>query len=55
MREKIFNFFFFLFAFFSDLWKSDRTFSLKQKAKFDYATRAMRRYQYLSILSNFKR
>ena len=52
-REEVF--FFFLFASFSDLRKLDRRFSSEQKAKLDYVTRATRGYQYLSILSNFKR
>ena len=53
-EEKIFIFFI-LFTSFSYLWKSDRTFSSEKKAKLDYATRAMHRYQYLSVSSNFKR
>ena len=49
-------FFFFIFSLrsFSDLWKSDRRRSSEQKAKLVYATRATHRYQYLSLLSNFK-
>ena len=50
-----FNYFFLLFIFFSDLWKSDRRFLSEQKAKLVYATKAMRRNQYLSVSSNFKR
>ena len=47
--------FFIIFASFSYLWKFDCRFLLEQKAKLDYATRATRRYQYLSVSSNFKR
>ena len=46
--------FFILFAFLSDSQKSDRKLSSEQKAKLDYAKRAMHRYQYLSLLSNVK-
>ena len=53
-RERQFLFYIF-FVSFSDLQKSDRKFSSKQKAKFVYATRAMRRYQKLSISVNSKR
>ena len=53
-REKMIIIFSF-FAYFSDLWKLDRRFSSEQNAKLDCATRATRRYHYLSILSNFKR
>ena len=55
MKRDDFYFLFLLFAFFSDLWKSDRRFLLEQKAKLDYVTRATRRYQYLSVSSNSKR
>ena len=50
------NFFSFIFSLrsFLDLWKSDRRRSSEQKAKLDYAKRAMHRYQYLSLLSNVK-
>ena len=51
--ERYLNFFFFVS--FSDLRKSDRRFLSEQKAKLDYATRATRRYQYISVSSNFKR
>ena len=44
-----------IFVSFSDLWKLDHRFLSEQKAKLDYATRATRRYQYLSVSSNFKR
>ena len=57
-RERVtrfFLFFFLIFASFSDLRKSDRRFLSKKKAKLDYATRATHRYQYLGVLSNFKR
>ena len=47
-------FFFLLLICFSDLQKLDRRFSSEKKEKLDYATRATRRYQYLSLLSNFK-
>ena len=47
-------FFIFSLRSFSDLWKSDRRRSSEQKAKLVYATRATHRYQYLSLLSNFK-
>ena len=40
---------------FSDLQKLDRKLSSEQKVKLDYAKRATHRYQYLSLLSNFKR
>ena len=53
--ERFFNLVFLLFVSFSDLRKSDRRFSSEQKAKLVYATRATHRYQYLSLLSNFKR
>ena len=53
--ERFFNFFFLIFITLSDLLKSDRRFSSEQKAKLVYATRAMRRYQKLSISSHFKR
>ena len=49
------EFFFLLFAFFSDLWKLDHRFLSEHKAKLVNATRATRRYQKLSISSNFKR
>ena len=54
-RDVLFYFYFLLFVFFSDLRKSDRKFLSEQKAKLVYAARAMYRYQYLSLLSNFKR
>ena len=54
LTETIFVLFSF-FCSFSDLWKLDRMFLLKLKAKLDYAKRATHRYQYLSLLSNFKR
>ena len=54
-RGKDFIFFIVLFPFFLDLWKSDYKISSEQKAKLVYATRATHRYQYLSLLSNFKR
>ena len=52
-RERYFNFFS-LFISFLDLWKSDRRFLSEEKAKLVYVTRATRRYQYLSVSSNFK-
>ena len=55
VKRDDFYFLFLLFAFFSYLWKSDRRFLSEQKAKFDYATRATHRYQYLSVSSNSKR
>ena len=55
VEERDFLFFFLLFVSFSDLRKSDRRFLSEQKAKLDYATRATRRNQYLSVSSNFKR
>ena len=54
-REREDFYFFILFIFFSYLRKSDRRFFSEQKAKLDDATRATRRYQYLSVSSNFKR
>ena len=54
-REDFYFLFFLLFISFSDLRKSNRRFLLEQKAKLDYATRATRRYKYLSVSSNFKR
>ena len=54
-RGKDFFFLYFLLVFFSDLRKSDRRFSSELKAKLVYATRATHRYQYHSLLSNFKR
>ena len=54
-RERNFYFIFSLFVSFSDLQKSDRRFLSEKKAKLEYATRATRRYQYLSVSSNFKR
>ena len=54
-RERFVLIFFFLFVSFSNLRKSDRRFLSEQKAKLDYATRATRRYQYLSVSLNFKR
>ena len=53
-RERVLFLFSFLRFFFLDLQKLDRRFSSEQKEKLDYATRATRRYQYLSLLSNFK-
>ena len=53
-ERDIFNFFSLFFSF-SDLWKSDRRFLSEQKAMLDYMTRTKRRYQYLSVSSNFKR
>ena len=53
-RERGFLFLYFLFVSFSDLRKSDRRFS-SQKAKLVYAMRATHKYQYLNLLSNFKR
>ena len=47
--------FFLIFVSFSVLRKMDRRFSSEQKAKLVYATRVTHRYQYLSLLSNFKR
>ena len=49
--------FFFIFSLrsFSDLRKSDSRLSSEQKAKLVCVTRATHRYQYLSLLSNFKR
>ena len=52
-EREILNFFFLVS--FLDLRKSDRRFLSEQKAKLDYMTRATRRYQYLSVSSNFKR
>ena len=50
------NFVFFLFFIsLSDLRKSDRRFSLEQKAKLVYAMRATHGYQKLSVSSNSKR
>ena len=54
-EEELFLNFFLLFVSFSNLRKSDRRFLSEQKAKLDNATRATRRYQYLSVSSNFKR
>ena len=54
-RDVLFYFYFLLFVFFSDLHKSDRRFLLERKAKLVYATRATHMYQYLILLSNFKR
>ena len=53
--ESDFYFYFLLFVSFSDLRKLDHRFLSEQKAKLVYATRAMRRYQKLSISSHFKR
>ena len=53
-RERVL-FLYFLLISFSYLWKSDCRFLSEQKAKLVHATRATHRYQYLSILSNFKR
>ena len=49
--------FFFIFSLrsFLDLRKLDRRLLSEQKAKLDYAKRATHRYQYLNLLSNFKR
>ena len=52
--ETIFFSFIFSLRFFSDLRKSDRRRSSKQKAKLVNAKRATHRYQYLSLLSNVK-
>ena len=52
--KRTYFYFYFLFASFLDLWKSDRRFSSEQKAKLDYAMRVMHKYQYLNILSKFK-
>ena len=54
-REREFYNFYFSFVSLSYLQKLDRRFSSEQKTKLDYAKRATSRYQYLSILSNFKR
>ena len=48
-------FYFFLFASFSDLRKSDRRFSSGLKAKLIYATRATRGHQNLGVSSNSTR
>ena len=52
--ERRFLVFFILFASLLDSRKSDRKLSSEQKAKLDYAKRATHKYQYLSLLSNFK-
>ena len=53
--ERNFFFFFFLFASFSDLRKSDRRFSSGLKAKLIHATRATRGHQNLGVSSNSTR
>ena len=53
--ERYFVFYFLLFVSFSDLRKSDHKFLSEQKEKLVYVTRAMRRYQKLSISANSKR
>ena len=50
--ERILFFIFLHFASFSDLWKSNRRFSLKQKAKLIHEARATRGYQNLGVSSN---
>ena len=50
LERDLFYFYFLLFVSFSDLQKSDSRFSSEQKEKLDYATRATRKYQYLSLL-----
>ena len=54
-REIYFVFVFLLFVSLLDLRKLDRRFSLEQKAKLVYATRATCGYQKLSVSSNSKR
>ena len=54
-RERDFNLFFSLFVSFSNLRKSDSTFSSELKAKLIYAARAMRGHQNLGVLSNSTR
>ena len=54
-REREFYNFYFSFVSLSDLRKLDCRFSSEQKVKLDYAKRATSRYQYLSLLSNFKK
>ena len=54
-REKINFLFFILFVSFSDLRKSDNSFSFGLKAKLIYATRATRGHQNLGVLSNSTR
>ena len=53
--ERGFTFFFFLFASFSNLRKSDRRFSSGLKAKLIYAARATRGHQNLEVSSNSTR
>ena len=54
-REREFYNFYFSFVSFLDLRILDCRFLSEQKAKLDYAKRATSRYQYLSLLSDFKR
>ena len=54
-RKRDLFLYFLIFAYLLDLWKSDHRFSLKQKEKLVYATRATRGYQNLSLSSNSKR
>ena len=51
----IFYLFISLFISFSDLWKSDRKFSLGLKAKLIHATRATRGHQNLGVSLNSTR
>ena len=57
-RKRMRDFFFFLislFISFSDLWKSDRRFSLGLKAKLIHTTRATCGHQNLGVSSNSTR
>ena len=54
-RESIIFIFLLLFASFSDLRKSDRTFSSGLKVKLIYATRVTRGHQNLGVSSNSTR
>ena len=56
-RERLRGFYFFIsfFVSFSDLWKLDRRFSSRLKAKLIHATRATCGYQNLRVSSNSMR
>ena len=55
IKERFYFLFFLLFVSFSDLWKLDRRFSLRLKAKLIHATKATRGYQNLGVSSNSMR
>ena len=55
VEREYYFYFFLLFAFLSDLRKSDHRFLSEQKGKLIYAARAMRGHQNLGVSSNSTR